>query len=143
MFFDKKPTVYHLRRFGCLAYNKTMSNRRKFDPRAEKMIFCRYDWESKSYILYSMKKRFISSRNVKFDEQQFYYSVSKDSSRSFAFQPVVNNLKTEIPTVNNQDSTMILVFYLLLQQMWMNQHIPKVHIRFSYPLTDNENLSTK
>ena len=26
MFFDKKHTVYHLRRFGCLAYTKTMSN---------------------------------------------------------------------------------------------------------------------
>ena len=105
MFFDKKPTVYHLRRSGCLACTKTMSNRRKLDPKAAKMIFCGYDWERKSYILYSMKNQFICSRIVKFDEQQFYYSVSKDSSRSFAFQPVVNNQNTEIPTVNSQDGT--------------------------------------
>ena len=54
MFFVKKPTVYHSGRFGCLAYTKTMSNRCKLDPKAEKMIFCGYDWESKSYILYSV-----------------------------------------------------------------------------------------
>ena len=59
------------------------------------------DWD----ILYSLKKQFICSRNVKFDEQQFYYSVLKDSSHSFAFQPVVNNQNTEIPTVNSQDGT--------------------------------------
>ena len=46
MFFDKKPTVYHLRRFGCLAYTKTLSNRRKLDPKAEKMIFGGYERES-------------------------------------------------------------------------------------------------
>ena len=33
-FLDKKPTVYRLTRFGCLAYNKTMSNRRYLDPKA-------------------------------------------------------------------------------------------------------------
>ena len=104
-FFDKKPTVYHLRRFGCLVYTKTLSNRRKLDPKAEKMIFGGYERESKNYILYSMKKQFICSRNVKFDKKQFYYSVSKDSSRSFAFQPVVNNQNTETPTVNSQDGT--------------------------------------
>ena len=49
--------------------------------------------------------QFFCSCVVKFDEQQFYYSVSKDSSRSFAFQPVVNNQNTEIPTVNSQDGT--------------------------------------
>ena len=52
-----------------------------------------------------MKKQFICSRNVKFDKKQFYCSVSKDSSRSFAFQPVVNNQNTETPTVNSQDGT--------------------------------------
>ena len=52
-----------------------------------------------------MKKRFIFSSYVKLDEQQFYSSVSKDSSRSIAFQPVVNNQKTEIRTVNNQEGT--------------------------------------
>ena len=31
--------------------------------------------------------------------------MSKYSSRSFAFQPVVNNQNTEIPTVNSQDGT--------------------------------------
>ena len=59
MFIDKKPTVYLSRCFGCLAYNITMSNRRKLDPKAEKMVICGYDWQSRSYILYSMKKRFI------------------------------------------------------------------------------------
>ena len=39
------------------------------------------------------------------DEQQFYYSVSKDSSQSFAFQPVMNNQNTEIPTVKSQDGS--------------------------------------
>ena len=58
-FFDKKPTLYHLRRFGCLAYIKTMANRRKLDPKVKKIIFCGYDWESKRDILSSMKKRFI------------------------------------------------------------------------------------
>ena len=85
MFFDKKPTVYHLGCFGCLAYNKTITNQCKLDPKAEKIIFCGCDWESESYILHSMKKLFVCSRNVKFDEQQFFYSVSKHSSCNLPF----------------------------------------------------------
>ena len=51
--FNKKETVYHLRRFESLAYNKTTPNRRKLDPKAEKMMFCDYDWENKLYPVFN------------------------------------------------------------------------------------------
>ena len=134
MFFDKKPSVYHLRRFGCLAYNKTMSNRRKPDRKAEKTIFCGYDWESESYILYSVKSGSSVVVMSNLTNNNFITRCQKISVTQLLFQHVVNNQNTDIPTVNSQQVIMILVFYLLLQQLWMNQHIPKVRIRFSYPL---------
>ena len=102
IFVDKKPTVYHLRdallitKLCLIDVNLTQNQKKIYSVDMTKKV---------KIILGFQKKRFICSRNVKFDEQQFYYSVSKDSSRSFAFQLVLNNQNTEIPTGNNQDGT--------------------------------------
>ena len=49
----KKPSIGHLRVFGCLAYALVpMQQRRKLDDKAVKCIFVGYSAESKGYRLY-------------------------------------------------------------------------------------------
>ncbi|CAH9081524.1 unnamed protein product [Cuscuta europaea] len=64
----KKPTVSHLKIFGCIAY--TLVNlRTKLDDKTEKCIFVGYSVQSKAYRLYNpLIGKIIIVRNVIFDE---------------------------------------------------------------------------
>ena len=66
----KKPSIGHLRVFGCLAYALVpMQQRRKLDDKAVKCIFVGYSAESKGYRLYHpQSKRILISRDVVFVE---------------------------------------------------------------------------
>jgi hypothetical protein len=70
VFWEKKPTISHVRTFGCDAYVKIPSNqRKKLDPKAEKLIFMGYDILSKAYRLWDQKREeIVVSRDVTFDE---------------------------------------------------------------------------
>lgn len=69
--FNKKPSLDHLRIFGCNAYVHVPSQkRRKLDARAERYIFVGYSSQSKGYRLWdSATKRITISRDVTFDER--------------------------------------------------------------------------
>jgi len=66
-----KPSVAHLRIFGCLAYSQVPeSKRKKPDGRGEKCIFLGYSEESKAYKLYNtLTKKLVVSKDVIFDEE--------------------------------------------------------------------------
>ena len=66
----KKPSIGHLRVFGCLAYALVpMQQRRKLDDKAVKCIFVGYSAESKGYRLYHpQSKRILISQDVVFVE---------------------------------------------------------------------------
>ena len=82
----KKPSIGHLRVFGCLAYALVpMQQRRKLDDKAVKCIFVGYSAESKGYRLYHpQSKRILVSRDVVFveDAMQPLLSCTKDTGVS-------------------------------------------------------------
>ena len=67
----KKPTLDHLRVFGCPAYSHVPSQQRtKMSPPARKGVFVGYTPNSQSWMVYFPSTRtIISSRSVTFDEE--------------------------------------------------------------------------
>ncbi len=67
----KKPSLDHLRVFGCPAYVNAPSQRRtKMSPPARKGIFVGYTPSSRSWMVYLPATRTVlSSRSVTFDEE--------------------------------------------------------------------------
>lgn len=72
--FGKKPTVRHLKVFGCVAFVKvTRPHLSKLDARGLKIVFISYEEGSKAYMLYDpMANRVHISRDVVFDEGVFW-----------------------------------------------------------------------
>lgn len=70
----EKPSVAHLRVFGCKAYAHVPDERRtKLESKALKCIFVGYSLQSKAYRLYDpLDRRLIISRDVTFFEDQPY-----------------------------------------------------------------------
>ena len=68
--FEQKPTVDHLRVFGCDAYvNIPKDEQRKLDSKAKKCVFLGHGDTTKGYRLYDPEKgKVIYSRDVRFDE---------------------------------------------------------------------------
>jgi hypothetical protein len=66
-----KPTVHHLRTFGCIVYVRNMTpHLKKLEDRGRKMIFVGYESGSKAYHAYDpITKRVHVTRDVVFDEQ--------------------------------------------------------------------------
>ncbi|KAL4038876.1 hypothetical protein IC575_002512 [Cucumis melo] len=67
----RKPSIGHLRIFGCMAYAHILDQKRsKLDDKSEKYVFVGYDASSKDYNLYNpVTKKTIVSRDVVFDEE--------------------------------------------------------------------------
>ena len=74
----KKPSIGHLRVFGCLAYALvSMKQCRKLDDKAVKCIFVGYSAESKGYRLYHpQSKHILISRDVVFVEDAMHPLLS-------------------------------------------------------------------
>ena len=51
---ERRPSIRHLRVFGCIAYAHVSNQlRKKLDDKGEKCIFIGYDTDSKAYKLYN------------------------------------------------------------------------------------------
>lgn len=81
-----KPSVAHLRTFGCTAFASVQTQKKKWDPRSVQGIFCGYgDTENsnKTYRFYDPKTRNISlTRNIIFDEGLAAGPQPEDHKRS-------------------------------------------------------------
>ena len=77
---NQKPSVKHLKVFGCVAFVQVPTEKRtKLDPKSKKMMFVGYSAESKAYRLIDPEnKKIVVSRDVIFDEDHFW---SDDTAR--------------------------------------------------------------
>ncbi|KAK2630796.1 hypothetical protein QOZ80_UnG0725510 [Eleusine coracana subsp. coracana] len=76
--YGKKPTVHHLRTFGCIVYvRNTVPHLKKLEDRGRKMIFVGYEKGTKAYRAYDLvTKKVHITRDVVFDEQdQWDWSI--------------------------------------------------------------------
>jgi len=71
--YGKKPSVKHMRVFGCVAYAlKPDVERKKMSAKSEKMRFIGYPFGTKGYRLYDeQKRRVVVRRDVVFNEADF------------------------------------------------------------------------
>ena len=72
-----KPSVKHMRVFGCQAYILTPSEKRlKWDPKARMGIFVGYEEVSKAYRVFDIEaSKIMITRDVTFDESAFGFSM--------------------------------------------------------------------
>ncbi len=75
-----KPSVRHLRIFGCKAYAlKPDREKSKFSGKADQCIFLGYEENVKGYrLLEPNKHKILIRRDVKFDEANFPWKKNKD-----------------------------------------------------------------
>jgi len=66
--YNKECDLSHVRLFGCLCYNNTLTaNRRKLDLSADIGVFLGFKINTKGYVVYNLKTHDITvSRNVVF-----------------------------------------------------------------------------
>ena len=81
LWYGKKPTVRHLRVWGCIAYAHVAHEKRsKFDAKAVKCVMIGYSESSKAWRLWDTeRKRLIVSRDVTFNESITVSSVVTQS----------------------------------------------------------------
>ncbi|GKF66760.1 ribonuclease H-like domain-containing protein, partial [Tanacetum coccineum] len=78
--FNKKPSLNHLRVFGCLCFVTILNSHDKFSNRAKKCVLIGYSSFKKGYKLFSIeRKQFIFPRDVKFFEKVFPFKIKHDS----------------------------------------------------------------
>ncbi|GBL73175.1 Copia protein, partial [Araneus ventricosus] len=72
---NHKPTLSHIRVFGCKAYAYIQKQKRgKLDSKAVEGIFLGYDYRSKGYRIYLGDNKIMISRTVKFIENPLPYA---------------------------------------------------------------------
>ncbi|KAG3044650.1 hypothetical protein PC122_g24790 [Phytophthora cactorum] len=76
-----KPSVKHMRVFGCRTYVLTPKEKRlKWDPKARAGLFMGYEEVSKAYRVYDIEAgQVVISRDVTFDESSFGVSTTSSS----------------------------------------------------------------
>uniref|UniRef100_A0AAV1VDJ4 Integrase catalytic domain-containing protein n=1 Tax=Peronospora matthiolae TaxID=2874970 RepID=A0AAV1VDJ4_9STRA len=79
--YKSKPSVKHMRVFGCQAFILTPREKRlKWDPKAREGMFMGYEEESKAYRVYDIEAgQVVISRDITFDESTFDFSVDRPS----------------------------------------------------------------
>ncbi|KAI3744219.1 hypothetical protein L1987_57296 [Smallanthus sonchifolius] len=89
-----KPSLNHLRMFGCLCFSTVLNSTNKFGSHAEKCVFLGYSNQKKGYKLWSFdKKQIIFSRDVKFYESVFPFKENKMLGQSdVGFDVSLNHL---------------------------------------------------
>src|SRR5579871_4813635 len=84
--FGKKPSLNHLRTFGCIAYTHIPKEKRyKLDWKTTKYIFLGYSGINQYRLWDLEKKNIIIAKDIKFDESR-----------------IINNLNLETLEINNE-----------------------------------------
>jgi hypothetical protein len=96
-----KPSVTHLRVFGCVAYAKIPDARRtKLDDKSEKCIFIGYGDRRMGYKLYNpITKKVIMSRDVIFEEDKSWQWNDDQEAIKWISTDLILEDEVEVPTV--------------------------------------------
>ncbi|KAG9454135.1 hypothetical protein H6P81_007039 [Aristolochia fimbriata] len=99
-----KPVVGHLKIFGCIVYAHIPEQiRKKLDDRGQKCIFVRYDFKTKAYKLYNpITKKFIISRDIEFDEEDYWRRSEEEKNNKELFYNDDNNSGEEEESSGDQ-----------------------------------------
>ena len=104
--YNTKPSVKHMRVFGCQTFILTpREKRRKWDPKARAGIFMGYEEVSKAYRVYDIEaKKVVISRDVNFDESVFGFSslIDDEVLDNFDFNTLDLNDEVSRPTIFTQ-----------------------------------------
>ena len=86
--YGKKPTVHHLKVFGCVAYSHIpKEERKKLDCKAKRCVFLGYGENVKGYRLYNpTNRKILFSRDVIFNERKF--GLQEESSSTATDSPL-------------------------------------------------------
>jgi hypothetical protein len=89
MVFKKKPSLHHVKVFGCRAFAHVMTKENKWDAKSTECILVGYNGVSKNYILYvPSQRRYIEQmKYVTFLENSFMNSKEVDSEEEEAEAP--------------------------------------------------------
>lgn len=134
----KKPSVEHLRVFGCVAYSHIPKDeRQKLDSKSKKSIMLGYGSETKGYRLYDPeKKKVFYSRDVIFNETELYMqkesstTVEKTVEISFSDSVPESEEPQEVPAQQNQRPT-------------RERRPPNYYGEWTTAVTNNEQLSVE
>lgn len=85
LLFDHKPDYDHMRVFGCLTYYRSNETRGdKFEWRGRPGVFMGYPPGTKGYKIFDLEKRkIVISRDTRFHENHFPFSVIKQNEDNF------------------------------------------------------------
>ncbi|KAJ0720008.1 putative RNA-directed DNA polymerase [Helianthus annuus] len=111
LMFKFKPSLMHLRNFGCLCFSTILDDSNKFSFCAEKCVLIGYSNVKKGYRLWSLDKKMeFYSRDVKFFETVFPFKSDQMNNQE---KNVLNGLNH----LNFFDSTCLHPLFLSLPMM--------------------------
>jgi hypothetical protein len=96
-----KPSVTHLRVFGCVAYAKILDARRtKLDDKSKKCIFIEYGDRRMGYKLYNpITKKVIMSKDVIFEEDKTWQWNDDQETVKWISTDLILEEEVEVPIV--------------------------------------------
>lgn len=94
-FYGGKPSIRHLRVFGCAAWGLIPKERRnKLDKRVKSMIYIGHTVGKKGFRLFDPRLRtIVTLRDVEFDEKQFHYTASDAASPILLSDAITNEIQ--------------------------------------------------
>ncbi|KAI3825951.1 hypothetical protein L1987_07722 [Smallanthus sonchifolius] len=110
LLYGSKPSLKHLRNFGCFAFCTNLKPENKFDSRAKKCVFIGYSINKKGYKLWDLEeKQSIFSRDVKFYEYVFPFKqdqnqcLKPDKTEQLEVFNFFLNLESKQPLPNDEE----------------------------------------
>ncbi|GFV23793.1 retrovirus-related Pol polyprotein from transposon TNT 1-94 [Trichonephila clavipes] len=102
----RKPSVLHLKPFGCLAYAGVPKQiRKKFDMRAKMGIMMGYAQHTKGYRIWLIdENKLVETINVRFDENKLVETINGDFDRvkDSLTSRLVSKTSTEMPSTSEK-----------------------------------------
>ncbi|KAJ0495264.1 putative RNA-directed DNA polymerase [Helianthus annuus] len=110
MMFEFKPSLLHLRNFGCLCFSTVLHDPDKFSSNAEKCVLLGYSNFKKGYKLWSLdSKKVFFSRDVKFYESVYPFKIKNFDNQESVYNNQLNhanffdNILSEVSSIPNDE----------------------------------------